>query len=87
MPGVTRKDVDSAGGFLAQGSSDVTVNGRGAVRLGDAVRPHGRSKHARSVMIQGLNSVTCNNRPIVRAGDLASCGHKATGSSDVTAGR
>lgn len=86
MPGITRKDVDVAGGVLIQGSGDVFVNGRSMVRLNDAVSGHGTGNHRSPVMVEGSSSVFCNGKPVCRAGHRASCGHPATGSSDVFIG-
>ncbi len=86
MPGVSRKGMDSAGGTIVGGSSDVFVNGAGVVRIGDAIAGHGDPPHAGPVMAAGLGSVLVNGIPICRAGDAASCGHAASGSGDVIAG-
>lgn len=87
MPGVVRNSgTDIAGGPLIQGSSNVFVEGRPIVRIGDRVAGHGRGPHAGPVMAQGSGSVFSNGIPICRAGDVATCGHPATGSSTVFSG-
>ena len=86
MPGVTRKTTDSAGGALREGSSNVFVNGKEAVRVGDAVTPHGIGPHASPVMSEGSSTVFVNGIALCRAGDAASCGHNASGSDNVIAG-
>jgi len=86
MPGISRKDVDSAGGTLVGGSSDVFVNGSGAVRIGDAVAGHGLPPHASPTMAEGSSTVFVNGIGVCRAGDAATCGHTASGSSNVFAG-
>ena len=86
MPGVTRQGVDTAGGVEVAGSPDVLVNGSPAVRVGDAVAGHGLIPHFSPVMASGSGSVFVNGIPVCRAGDSATCGHVATGSSDVIAG-
>ncbi len=86
MPGVTRKDTDTAGGTLIGASGNVFVNGKGAVRIGDAVTGHGPAIHAGPVMAVGSGTVFVNGIAVCRAGDAATCGHTATGSGDVFAG-
>ena len=86
MPGVTRKSMDIAGGRLIQGSSNVIVNGKPAVRLHDHVAGHGLSPHSGPIMIKGSGTVFVNGKPLCRAGDPASCGHRASGSGNVFAG-
>lgn len=84
--GVARQNVDSAGGLITQGSSDVLVNGSGVVYISAAVQSHGDGSHASATMIEGSSSVFVNGRQVVREGDQASCSHSASGSSDVFCG-
>lgn len=84
--GVTRKQVDIAGGVLLEGSSNVFVNGKNIVRIGDKVASHGVSNHSAVRMVQGSSTVFCNGKPVCRRGHIASCGHQATGSSNVFLG-
>lgn len=86
MPGITRKSLDSAGGVLIEGSSNVFVNNASAVRIGDAVQGHGEPPHDSPVMATGSSTVFVNGIGVCKEGDLATCGHPSTGSSDVFAG-
>ena len=86
MAGVVRRGQDIAGGVLIQGSSNVFVENKEAVHIGDIVAPHGRFPHSSPIMISGSKTVFVNNIPICREGDIASCGHVVTGSSTVFAG-
>lgn len=85
MPGVTRKGVDAAGGTLVGGSGNVFADGAPVSRIGDAVAGHGKSPHDAPVMAEGSPNVFANGIPVSRSGDAASCGHPASGSSDVIA--
>ena len=85
--GISRKDVDSAGGIAIEGSGNVKVNGKGVVRLGHKVASHGLSPHAPTPpMVESSESVKVNGIGVVRATDKASCGHAITGSNNVNAG-
>lgn len=86
MRGVTRKNVDTAGGRLLEGSGDVFVNGKSMVRKEDRVESHGRSNHSAPIMIQGSSTVFCNGKPVCGKGHVASCGDQATGSTNVFVG-
>lgn len=84
MPGIARDaGRDAAGGALIQGSPTVFANDKPVSRIGDAVAGHGPGPHAGPVMAQGSPTVFTNNIPTCRAGDVATCGHPATGSSNV----
>lgn len=83
MPGAVRKSQDSAGGVLIAGSPDVITNGTPQVRKGDAVQGHAPGEHAGPVMAEGSNNVIVNGIPACRAGHKATCGHPASGSSNV----
>ena len=83
MPGIVRKESDSAGGPLSSGSNDVYANNKKVARIGDSVTGHGRGRHGGPVMAEGASTVFANNIPVSRAGDKADCGHNATGSSNV----
>ena len=84
MPGVSRDNgQDTAGGLISQGSPDVYVENKPAVRKGDLVSPHGN--HSTASMAAGSPNVYVNNLPVCREGDVATCGHVATGSSTVFA--
>jgi uncharacterized Zn-binding protein involved in type VI secretion len=86
MPGITRQTSDSAGGALVGASGNVFVNGKGAVRIGDAVAGHGPAIHAGPVMAAGSGTVFVNGIAVCRSGDKATCGDAASGSGNVFAG-
>ena len=85
MPGIARKDEDSADGLAIEGSENVFVNGFGVVRIGDSIQGHGLPPHASPVMSEGSENVFVNGIGVCRAGDAASCGHNITGSPNVSA--
>lgn len=86
MPGIARDaGADSAGGAIIQGSPNVFANNRPVARVGDAVAGHGRGPHSGPRMAAGSGNVLTNNIPTCRAGDPATCGHPASGSSNVFA--
>ena len=85
--GVSRTYTDTAGGtILGQGNSTVYVNGLPASVLGYAVEGHGDGSHGGPEMVVASGSVFCSGLGVCRQGDSASCGHSATGSSNVFAG-
>ncbi len=87
MAGISRLFTDTAGGvILGQGNSTVYVNGLPASVLGDAVAGHGQNAHSGPTMVVASGSVFCSGLGVCRQGDSASCGHSATGSSNVFAG-
>lgn len=84
MPGIARDaGTDVAGGAIVKGSPNVFANNKPVARVGDAVAGHGRGSHRSPVMSSGSGNVLTNNIPTCRAGDTASCGHPASGSSNV----
>jgi uncharacterized Zn-binding protein involved in type VI secretion len=84
MPGIARDNgKDVAGGPIIQGSPNVYANNFIVARRGDQVAPHGRGPHRSPVMVGASNNVFANGIGVCRAGDAASCGHPASGSSDV----
>ena len=86
MPGVSRVGVDTAGGIITgPGEPTVLVNGSPVSVIGDSVAPHGLPPHDSAVMVGGSNTVFAGGIGVVRAGDASSCGHTATGSSNVNA--
>lgn len=85
MPGIARKGIDAAGGTDAVGSPNVFVENSPAVRIGDAVNPHGPGTHANPVLAGGSPDVFVNGIPVSRAGDPANCGHTTSGSGTVFA--
>lgn len=85
MPGVSRVGVDSAGAEIVGNLvPSVLVNGAPVVVRGAAVVPHGT--HVGVVMQGASGTVLAGGIPVCRAGDSASCGHAATGSTNVLAG-
>lgn len=72
-------------------SSDVIVNGKGAVRKGDALETHtikqGNScvPHSSKVNV-GSGTVFVNGKPLARTGDSADSGSISSGSGNVFAG-
>lgn len=87
MPGVSRVNTDSAGGLIVGNlAPTVFVNGSPVVVKGAAVLAHGLPPHSPSpVMVGSSSTVYAHGIAVCRAGDSASCGHAATGSSDVFA--
>lgn len=87
MPGMSRVGTDSAGGtILGGGQSSVYCNGSLVAVIGDSVSGHGPGPHAGPVMVGGSDTVFAGGIGVCRAGDAASCGHTASGSSNVFAG-
>jgi uncharacterized Zn-binding protein involved in type VI secretion len=73
----------------SQGSVDVQLNDRPALREDDALVPHEGGAHARHAgkVKQGSSTVTINDRPAARVGDPVDCGgNLKTGSPDVLIG-
>ena len=85
MPGVSRASADIAGSTIVKGSSNVFTNNLPTARIGDPVAGHGKAPHSAPVMSTGSPNVFANNIPVCRAGDIATCGHPATGSSNMFA--
>ena len=85
MPGISR-DNDSAGGDLIPSQTTVFANNELVIVNGDSVADHGSGKHSAPTMVAGSNKVFVGGIPVVNAGDSATCGHTASGSSDVIVG-
>lgn len=86
MPGIARDDgQDIAGGVIIQGSPNVFVNNKPAVRKGDRVAGHGRGAHSSPVMAGSSSNVFVNGINVCREGDSATCGHLSSGSQNVFA--
>ena len=86
MTGIARVGKDFAGGIiLDSGNTSVLAEGSPVVVPGDAVAGHGMAPHSTAVMVRASTRVYAGRNRVCRAGDLASCGHKATGSSRVSA--
>jgi len=86
LPGVSRVNTDLAGGLITGNlAPTVYINGSNVACQGAAVQNHGVAPHAAPVMSGHSGTVYANGIAICRAGDAASCGHTASGSSDVFA--
>lgn len=95
MPATTRVGDNNTGHdlcppvALASGSSNVFINGRAAVRVGDSYSSHSCDVHLPHVgaISSGSSSVFINGLAAGRIGDSVSCGGSvAQGSSDVFIG-
>ncbi|KIC36553.1 PAAR domain-containing protein [Leisingera sp. ANG-M7] len=87
MPGISRIGQDAAGGTIVEAlAPTVRVNGSAVAVLGCAVAPHGLGAHAGPVMATASGTVFAEGIAVCRQGDLASCGHAASGSGNVSAG-
>ncbi len=88
MPGICRVGVDSAGGTILGVLQNGTVFANGSLVSVDSddVQGHAPGVHAGPVMIAGSKNVFINGIAVCNAGDLATCGHPATGSSNVFVG-
>ena len=89
MPGICRDTTDSAGGALIKQQTTVLANGKEVIVHGDSVTSHGDSPHDSPTMIASHTSsdnVFIGGIAVCNAGDLATCGHAASGSSDVMVG-
>lgn len=84
MTGAARVNIDTAGGtIIGNLAPTIFVNGVPVAVLGANVAGHGDPPHAAPVMVQASPNVFANNIAVCREGDQASCGHSATGSSNV----
>lgn len=87
MSGICRVGIDNAGGvILGGGQSFVYANGALVSVHGDRVQGHGPGVHAGPTMVAGSKNVFINGIAVCNAGDLATCGHPASGSSNVFVG-
>lgn len=84
MLGIARMNIDTAGGLLIEGSTNVFVNNMPAVRVGDRVQSH--PGHSNVFMSTGSSTVFVNSKPVCRQNDVATCLHVATGSANVFSG-
>ena len=89
MPGVSR-DNDTAGGDLIPSQTTVKVNNELVIIDNDKVEPHApggiHGPPPPSIPAGLQTKVYVNKKLVVVAGDDATCGHKATGSGDVSIG-
>ena len=72
-------------GFIGLGNVGSKV-ANNIIKNGDPVTGHGSGVHASPIMIAGSNNVFVGGVAVCNAGDLATCGHPATGSSNVNVG-
>ena len=87
MPGSARSFRDTAGGtILSVYNNSVYVNGLPGAVLLTPVAGHGKNKHAGPIMVGCSNTVRFSGMPACKQGDNATCGHNASGSSDVFIG-
>lgn len=71
---------DIVGGSAIATESNVYVNGKNVVCVGDSITAHGDGGHSGAVMVEGSSKVFINGRAVCRSGDAASCGHTAISS-------
>lgn len=84
MGTVSLVEADSAGAVITgPGAPNWTWNGKPISLLGDKVAGHGKSPHSAPVIATASPWMTINGIPVTRVGSVASCGHGATGSSDM----
>lgn len=87
MPGVSRVNTDTAGGVIVGNHAPtVFVNNKPIVVKGAEVTDHGDSPHDGPIMVGSSSTVFANKKKVCRKGDSATCGHPATGSSNVFSG-
>lgn len=87
MSGASRVGVDAAGGTIVGNlAPTVFVNGAPIAVNGAAVKYHDLAPHDSPVMVAGSNRVYAHGILVVHAGDAATCGHAASGSSNVFTG-
>jgi uncharacterized Zn-binding protein involved in type VI secretion len=80
-------DSDTAGGDIIASASVTKFNDLAVVLDNDAVVGHGPGEHGGPTIPAGINTkVKVEDKLVVVAGDTATCGHAATGSSDVNIG-
>ena len=84
--GAVRAFRDTAGHVIIGGKHSVRVNNMPIAVSGNRVLPHGRRRHAWPWIVQGSSTVRAEGMPVCRQGDVASCGHRATGSTTVFIG-
>ena len=87
MPGITR-DNDTAGADIVATAANkqVFANGELISVHNDSVQPHDYGIHNSATMIAGSNQVFIGGILVVKEGDMATCGHVATGSTNVFVG-
>lgn len=87
MAGIARVGVDKAGGIITGSlSPTVNVNGSPIAVKNAGVLAHGSATHTAPIMQQASSTVFAQGKAVCRAGDAATCGHTASGSTNVNAG-
>ena len=86
MSGICRDGTDAAGGALIKTQTTVFANEILVIVHGDPVTGHGPGPHGGPTMIAGSDDVFIGGIAVCNQGDLATCGHAASGSSDVFVG-
>ncbi|WP_151946934.1 PAAR domain-containing protein [Aliarcobacter butzleri] len=88
MSGICRVGIDSAGGVIVGVNQNGTVftNGFLVSVDKDRVQGHGTGTHAGPVMIAKSKNVFVNGIAVCKEGNTATCGHPASGSTDVFVG-
>lgn len=84
------RDNDSAGGDLIPSQNTVFVNGEKVIVNGDGVASHAPcpdpASHCSATMVAGSKNVFIGGIAVCNAGDSATCGHTASGSTNVFVG-
>jgi len=86
LKGICRDADDAAGGALIKTQSTVIANGEEVIVHQDPVTGHGPAPHDAPTMIAGSKNVFIGGIAVCNAEDLATCGHAASGSSNVNGG-
>jgi|688.fasta_scaffold139597_5 uncharacterized Zn-binding protein involved in type VI secretion len=90
MPAVCRVNDQNSHkppGRILGGVSSVIVNGRPIAVVGNKLTPHGKGKHAKSMVQKGSGSVFAGGKKVTYVGATDDCGDThITGSGDVFVG-
>ena len=87
MSKVCRVNIDIAGGvILGGGNTTVFSNSQPISVDNDEVQSHGTGIHTNSRMIASRSNVYINGKRVCKEGNLATCGHIASGSSNMYIG-
>lgn len=81
---VSLVNVDTAGAAITgPGAPTWTWNGSKISLLGDSVSGHGDPPHNAPIIATASPWMSINGIPVTRVGSVATCGHGASGSSDM----
>lgn len=84
MSGIARLgDNISHGGNITSASSDITIDGLGAARIGDQINCQ---IHGPGVITGGSTDILADGRGLARVGDQCSCGATITGGASDSIG-